>query len=48
MNHCSLACAIRAEQREDGSLGHVQVDAVEDHVFAKSFAQSPCFNHHDT
>src|SRR2546421_10809302 len=45
--HCGgLARAVGTEQREDGSLGHVQVDAVEDHVFAKSFAQSPCFNHH--
>src|SRR5438270_7605712 len=46
--HCrGLARAVGTKQREDGSLGHVQVDAVEDHVFAKSFAQSPCFNHHE-
>ena len=41
-----LAGAIGAEQREDRSRSHVQVDAVEHHVVAERFAQSACFNHH--
>ena len=48
LNHRGLACAVGAEQREDRPRSHIQVDAVEHHMVAKRFAQSPCFNHHDT
>jgi len=46
LNHRGLACAIGAEQREDRPRSHIQVDAVEHHVVAERFAQSPGFNHH--
>jgi hypothetical protein len=49
LNRRGLASTIGAQQREDRSSFHVQVDAVEHHVVAERFAQSPCFYHdHDT
>jgi hypothetical protein len=48
LNHRRLTSTIGAQQREDRSRSHVQVDAVEHHVVAERFTQSPCFNHHDT